>query len=739
MILGNLPVRAKLSLIIVMLMASTLPVIGYLALDRDKATTKLAEQELAGALYLEPVHRLMWLSFEFRDAVARAEAGAPGAEETVFELAKQIESQLPKVEAADSLHASDVPMGELPKELRAAWGKARTAPKSDRRMRAEEFAAASREFVSVVGEKSQLILDPAIDTLYLALSVTQGLPDIMDDTGLLRVAASLAADGVTSGPEAGAAVAELAGRVRVNRERTERSLKVAIVTNSALATRVGILHGALDSRLSAYEKRMLDLAAAVASGQDPGFPGKEVAQEGTALTEQISRLYAACRLAVAELLEIRVRDLKSDRVYVYGFTLLGMLVAALFALTIARAISAQTEAVLGTLRSAEAGDLDARSAVMGRDELGHIAESVNATVAKLADLVRGQEHENRATQSGLREFREVLARASKGDFSARAPEAEGVMGALADSLNGMIVELSRLVSGVRSAATTVATSTQQILVSSSQMAKGAEDQALQIANTSSAVDEMAVSVRRVSENADSAAGASQQASSAASEGGQSVRTVVAHMTTIRDTVQETAQKIKALGESSLEIGEIVKVITNIAGRTNLLALNATIEAARAGEAGRGFAVVADEVRRLADQSGKASNDIAILIQAIQGDTGEAVRSMERATREVNDGVRVVGTAGQTLDRIVHVVGESAGLSSEISMAAKQQSQASDAIAESMAQISRISKETASGAGQARIASNDLMRMSEELRQSVMAFRLASAAEGRGDAGDARNG
>jgi twitching motility protein PilJ len=195
------------------------------------------------------------------------------------------------------------------------------------------------------------------------------------------------------------------------------------------------------------------------------------------------------------------------------------------------------------------------------------------------------------------------------------------------------------------------------------------------------------------------------------------------MSGIRETAQRTAQQIKALGESSLEISDIVKVINNIAGRTNLLALNATIEAARAGEAGKGFAVVADEVRKLADQATKASNDIATLIQGIQSDMTVTIGSMEKVTGEVEVGSKMAAQAGDALGQIVSMAQQSAELVQDISLAAKQQAKASSSIAESMSQISMVSKETAAGALQASQASSTMLTISEHLRKSVATFKL----------------
>ena len=144
------------------------------------------------------------------------------------------------------------------------------------------------------------------------------------------------------------------------------------------------------------------------------------------------------------------------------------------------------------------------------------------------------------------------------------------------------------------------------------------------------------------------------------------------MNTIRETIQDTSKRIKRLGESSQEIGNIVELINDIAEQTNILALNASIQASMAGEAGRGFAVVADEVQRLAERSTNATKQIEVLVRTIQADTNEAVVSMERSTTDVVGGALLAENAGAALDEIEQVSNQIASLVQNISSSARQQ-------------------------------------------------------------------
>jgi len=403
-------------------------------------------------------------------------------------------------------------------------------------------------------------------------------------------------------------------------------------------------------------------------------------------------------------------------------TLLGIIASAVIGAISSGAVSDPLDSIARTVDSVTMGNFQSRARVQTGDEFERLAGSLNHMLERIGQLAE-KEADRERMQQQIMELLAIVSAASEGDFTKRAHVTEDTFGSLADSFNVMVSELSQLIDRVRRAAEQVSSTTQQILVSTEQMAQGAEDQALQIANTSTAIDEMSVSIQRVSDNADSAANAARKAVEVAQQGGEVINRAIERMQKIRATVADTAQKIKVLGESSLEIGEIVKVIEDIANRTNLLALNATIEAAKAGDAGRGFAVVADEVRKLAERSSKATNDIATLIQSIQSETAAAVRSMEQGTAEVEQGVMMADEAGRSLAQIVAVVNQSSDLIQEISMSAKQQAKASSGIVESMELISRISKQTAAGAQQASAATTQLSNMSEQLRESVKMFRL----------------
>ena len=183
----------------------------------------------------------------------------------------------------------------------------------------------------------------------------------------------------------------------------------------------------------------------------------------------------------------------------------------------------------------------------------------------------------------------------------------------------------------------------------------------------------------MSKSAERSAEVAQGSVSTAKRGALAVQDTIRGMDQMREQIQETAKRIKRLGESSQQIGEIVELINDIAEQTNILSLNAAIQAAMAGEAGRGFAVVADEVQRLAERSSEATKQIADLVKTIQADTNEAVASMEQATQGVVSTTRLADAAGQALGEIESVSEQLSNLIVNIARDAHRQSESATSI------------------------------------------------------------
>ncbi len=337
-------------------------------------------------------------------------------------------------------------------------------------------------------------------------------------------------------------------------------------------------------------------------------------------------------------------------------------------------------------------------------------------------VTRLQEEYDR-NQNAILRLLDEIADLADGDLRSYATVSEDFTGAIADSINFAIDQLRDLVSRIHETSQEVARYTQDTQSITNQLAEASEHQAQEIAGASTAMNEMAQSIDQVSSNASESAEVAERSVQIASNGAQVVNRSIEGMDTIREQIQETSKRIKRLGESSQEIGNIVSLINDIADQTNILALNAAIQASMAGEAGRGFAVVADEVQRLAERSASATKQIETLVKTIQTDTNEAVISMEQTTTEVVRGANLAKDAGIALDEIQKVSGDLANLIASISDAAKLQSASASHIATTMTVVQEITSQTTTATFDTARSVSELANMAESLRESVTDFKL----------------
>jgi twitching motility protein PilJ len=326
------------------------------------------------------------------------------------------------------------------------------------------------------------------------------------------------------------------------------------------------------------------------------------------------------------------------------------------------------------------------------------------------------EQENKRNQEAILRLLNEMGNLADGDLTVQASVTEDVTGAIADSINFTIEELRTLVKGINSATDQVTKATQDAQAISTRLYEASQRQNREIQQASASVLQMAQSINEVSQSAAQSAKVAQQSLAAAEKGAQSVQNQISGMHETRSQIQDTSKRIKRLGESSLEIGEIVELIADITEQTN-------IQAASAGEAGRGFTVVAEEVQRLAERSGEATKQIDAIVKTIQADTQDAVAAMEKSTVGVVEGTKLSDAAGQALEEIRRVSRELAELIGGISAQTHKQSLSVSDVTHGMQGILQITEETTEGTKQTNVSIGQLARLAAELRSSVAGFKV----------------
>jgi len=253
---------------------------------------------------------------------------------------------------------------------------------------------------------------------------------------------------------------------------------------------------------------------------------------------------------------------------------------------------------------------------------------------------------------------------------------------------------------------------------------GSSQQQSEAASTiAAAIEEMAVSVSHVADNARHARDFTDEAGAASAKGRSVIGGVVGEVGNIAEAVQASSAVIEELGRKSAEIRSIVSVIDELADQTNLLALNAAIEAARAGEQGRGFAVVADEVRKLAERTATATKEIGGMIAAVDSGSEQAVKSMHGGVEKVEHGVKLAREAGVTIDEINSQTMKVVSAVGDISAAMDEQRSATDQIARHVEEIARMAERNSEGTARTRETAETLSGLSGELKEAAARFTL----------------
>ncbi len=423
----------------------------------------------------------------------------------------------------------------------------------------------------------------------------------------------------------------------------------------------------------------------------------ELKEHSSDRTQQVAdETYAAADTSVSVMLWLGLSNL-----------LLGALAAYYITRSITQPISQITVAAEGISH----GDINQSLTVRGKDEVAALATSFRQLIDYIRNLAGA------AQSIAENDLTVTVEPKSKNDVLGQSFKV------MATNLTGMIRQVRWSAQDLVSAATEIASAAEQT-------SRGASDQAGQVSQVSTAIEEMTATILESSKNTADATDASRGASETAGTGGEIVRETITGMQTIASVVSDSAESIGKLAGAADQIGEIIGVINDIADQTNLLALNAAIEAARAGEQGRGFAVVADEVRKLAERTGKATGEIADMIKGIQVRTEEAVGAMESGVQEVDKGRHLADQAGDSLNEVVSMSQRVMDMIRQIAVGSEQQSAAAEEISKNVERIAVITSESASGAGQSAAAAEQLNRNAEALKVMVEKFKITETEEQR---------
>jgi methyl-accepting chemotaxis protein len=365
--------------------------------------------------------------------------------------------------------------------------------------------------------------------------------------------------------------------------------------------------------------------------------------------------------------------LQRSQLLQFGFSALALLLL-LHVLRVGRRLARRTRALAVLAEKVSAGDLAQKASVEGSDELAVLGDSFNAMTERLAGMI--------------------------------------------DNERGSRERLEALLATISETAQHLSSSAAEILAGTTQQVEGMREQSSAVAQTVTSVDEVLQTSEQAAQRAQQVAAAYDNAVKISNEGRRALDDTVQVMNAVSARTETIAADILSLAENSLEIGEIVSVVAEIADQTNLLALNAAIEASRAGEHGRGFNVVASEIRTLADQSKSATTRVRRILMEIQKSTNSAVIGAEDGSKSVSRALETVSEAGETIRQLEAIVADSARSVAQIAASAGQQRAGMKQIHEAMHYIEQTSSQNLSAIRQAEEAAKDLNELGSRLKEML---------------------
>lgn len=718
-------------LLIAVFMGLPIPVITYQYWVEKNHTINFAQKEIYGAEYLPPLKAFAKELSRYRALGNIYLNGETAVQSQLSETERAVEQQLSIAEELDQkeVRRSGKTYGNWLqtsgglRALRQKWdvlkGKTLTAQAKENFQAYSELIQQADDLITHAGDQSNLILDPDLDSYYLMDAVITQLPQLMNVVGELRGRGAGLAAAKKASPEDLAQVNALFGLVQTKSRLIARGFEVAYQNNTTLREKHA---GQVEITLKEVREYQNWVERQLFRTPEIAVTPSQFLAAGAASLDQLQRLDDLALSDLKDLLRLRSERVAGERNFVLGLTVLAFLLTSLAVALIARGINRQTSEIAKLIVAIDDGNLTQRAQVISQDELGRTALAFNKMLDNTRGLIQSRTERDQIQRSIMKLLEEVSGVAN-GDLTREAEVTEGMTGAIADAFNYMIDNLRQLIGKVQTVSHQVNSTATVTQTTAERLAQGSQEQAAQISNTSTALNEMTRSIQHVAENAQVSAQVAGQSLETARQGAEVVQNTMQGMQRIHEQVQETARRIEQLSQRSQEIEEIIHLIDEIADRTGILALNASIQATTAGDAGQGFVVVANEVEKLAGRSAEATKRISTLIRTIQGGTSEAIAAMQETSREVQSGAKLATQAGLSLQEIEAVSQQLAKQVREIADDCQQQAYSSTQLSKTMTKLASLTNQTATGVIQSAVTVKSLAQLADELRASVVSFKL----------------
>lgn len=726
--LKDVPVGQKLALIALAL-ALPIALLLFFLVQRDNASIAFTAKERRGVEYLQPLAQLMEKIQLHRGRSSTELSGDASAREPRLQLVQEVDSAFATLGQLDTRLGQQLGTTEDLRRLQNGWEELKRvhdqldAPRSLERHTAlvEQATLLMRR----VGDTSNLILDPDLDSYYLmSLSVVQ-LPRAITTTGVVRTLAIQAAGRGINTPEQRAILRGAFDTSVQELERLDADIRSAYTANPQLARTLDQSYFTMNTEMSEFIRTVY---GNILSGEEVRnlTPGQAFEVARASFDAQYQFYYAVMN-ELDILLQERIAGVRQNTLFTLLAVAAGLLLAFALIAFITRQITHPLRELGMVSERVAQGDLSQLAQVDSRDEIGNLAKSFNNSILQLREANARQEAEiarGKQLQDNIGEFLNVAMDIAQGDFTKRGQVSEDALGNVVDAINYMTEELGYVLKDVQNATESVNQGATDMFGTTDEIAQRAQQQASEAQKAREEVQVITSSIRQMANTAGSSAQAAERTLLASQQGREAVTATLSEMQNIRREVQGVAKRVKGLSERSLEISEIVETISKIAKQTNLLALNAALEASAAGDAGARFATVASEVRALAENTTSSVQRVATLVKSVQDEVQEVLSGVETGNRQVEDGYRVAQQAGQRLEEIAVIAGQTAQFAQEISNVTRDQVDRALQVGQVVEQMAEISEESQATVSQGREAAERLQALASQLSSSIARFRIA---------------
>jgi methyl-accepting chemotaxis protein len=687
-----------------------------------------AQMEKVGDAYQRPLEKLLKLVPEHQDLVDRALSGDEKAKTDLAANEAGIDAAFDEIEAdqptlGDTLKFTPEGLAArgrdsaLPSKVRKEWDDIKGSWSTLKPDASDNLHVTLdgdiRTMITHGGDMSNLILDPVLDSYYLCDTTLGALPQTQDrlPTVIREGEAILKAKTITTKQRS--EMATFAAMLKQDdQDRITGDVQTSVNEDKGASPSLKSVVPPLCDSYVAANTTFVGMVQQIADADKPNIDPADFVNAGMAAREASFKMWDGNIVELDKLLDLRIGSYSHLRTTSYVLTACGLAVVGVFVFFLIRSVTMPLDRMLKVTEAIAVGDLDQKLDATSRDEIGRMEQAMNSLVTSIKDMQVRERSQAEELSSKVESILEVVNAASHGDLTRQVPvSGADAIGQLGDGLGKFLGNLRENISTIAGNAQSLASSSEELTAVSHQMNANAEETSAQAGVVSAATDQVNKNVQTVATAAEEMSASIKEISKNAVEAAKVANSAVGIAKTTNTTVSK-------LGESSREIGNVIKLITTIAQQTNLLALNATIEAARAGEAGKGFAVVANEVKELAKETTKATEDISQKISAIQTDTQGAVSAIaeiEKIIAQINDVSTTIASA----------VEEQTATTNEMTRNISEAAKGSSEIAQNITGVATAAKSTTGGASQTQSASQELSHMASDLQKLVSQFKYST--------------